>query len=66
MFTYLIIYRESHSQVQVLLHVRYAENFTAHYKAYKIPDFVCFKVPVTGFDLCKRSHHYPPFEIPLP
>ena len=59
MFTYLLISRESHFQFRVLLHVRSADYFTAHYKAYEIPDFVCFKAPVTGFDFCKWSHHYP-------
>ena len=58
MFTYLIISRESHFQFRVLPYVRCADNFTAHYKAYEIPDFVRFKAPVTGFDFCKRSHHY--------
>ena len=58
MFTYLLISRESHFQFRVLPHVRSADNFTAHYKAYEILDFVRFKAPVTGFDFCKRSHHY--------
>ena len=58
MFIYLLISRESHFQFHVLPHVRSADNFTAHYKAYKIPVFVRFKTPVTGFDFCKRSHHY--------
>ena len=58
MFTYLIISRESHFQFRVLPHVCCADNFTAHYKAYIIADFVHFKAPVTGFDFCKRSHYY--------
>ena len=58
MFTYLLISCESHFQFRVLPHVRSADNFTAHYKAYEIPDFVRFKAPVTSFDFCKRSHHY--------
>ena len=58
MFTYLLISHESHFQFRVLPHVRSADNFTAHNKAYEIPDFVRFKAPVTGFDFCKRSHHY--------
>ena len=58
MFTYLIISRESHLQFRVLPYVRCVDNFTAHYKAYEIPDFVGFKAPVTGFNFCKRSHHY--------
>ena len=57
MFTYLIIFRESHFHLQVLAHVRCANNFTVHLQAYETPDFVRFKAPVNGFDFCKRSHH---------
>ena len=57
MFTYALISRESHFQFEVLPHVHFADNFTAHYKAYEIPDFVRFKAPVTGFDFYKRSHY---------
>ena len=58
MFMYLLISHESHFQFGVLPHVHCADNFTAHYKVYEIPDFIRFKAPVTGFDFCKRSHHY--------
>ena len=49
---------ESHFQFQDLPHVRRANNFTAHLQAYEIPDFICFKAPVTGSDFYKWSHHY--------
>ena len=58
MFTYVLISRESHLQLQVLVHVRPARNNHCQLQAYKIPDFVCFKAPVTGFNFCKRCHHY--------
>ena len=57
MFMYLIIFHESHFQLQVLPHVRHANNFIAHKQAQKIPDFVCFKALVTALDFYKRSHH---------
>ena len=58
---------ESHFQFQDLPHVRRANNFTAHLQAYEIPDFICFKAPVTGSDFYKWSHHYKlgPFLCPL-
>ena len=57
MFTFLIISRKSHFHLQVIPQVRRVNNFTAHKHAYEIPDFVCFKAPVTGFDFYKWSHH---------
>ena len=58
MFTYVLISRESHFQLQVLVHVRPARNNHYQLQAYEIPDFVRFKAPITGFDFCKRCHHY--------
>ena len=46
MFTYLLISHESHFQFRVLPHVRSADNFTAHYKAYEIPDFIALIHPI--------------------
>ena len=48
MFMYLVISHESHFQLQVLPTLTSIRNTV----------FCLFQNPVTGFDFCKRSHHY--------
>ena len=47
LFTYFLVSRESHFQLQVLVHVRPSRNNLCQYQAYEVPDFVHFKATVT-------------------